>query len=136
MECVEDELEGYIRDVGQWKRVVGLHFSVRARRLSDERQLDLDSDAQARISSDIDHQLQANAFTVHALMTDNLPVISRERWTFQRNERWFEDTLPHLGEFHFKQAFRVSSATFRFHMESCWIARFDIVHVPFFSTRK
>ncbi|XP_042148098.1 uncharacterized protein LOC121836876, partial [Ixodes scapularis] len=41
------------------------------------------------------------------------------RWTFQRNERWFEDTLPHLGEFHFKQAFRVSPATFRFLVELC-----------------
>ncbi|KAG0414289.1 hypothetical protein HPB47_008570 [Ixodes persulcatus] len=52
-------------------------------------------------------------------MTDILPVISRERWTFQRNERWFEDTLPRLGEFHFMQAFGVSPATFRFLVESC-----------------
>ncbi|KAG0423925.1 hypothetical protein HPB47_000285 [Ixodes persulcatus] len=87
--------------------------------LAYERQLELDADAQARISSDINQQLQANAFTIAALMTDNLAVISRERWTFQRNERWFEDTLPHLGEFHFKQAFRVSPATFRFLVESC-----------------
>ncbi|KAG0444474.1 hypothetical protein HPB47_013759 [Ixodes persulcatus] len=119
MECVEDELEGDIRDVGQWKRVVGALSSVKAQRLSYERQLDLDADTQARISSDIDQQLQANAFTIAALMTDNLPVISRERWTFQRNERWFEDTLPHLGEFHFEQASRVSPATFRFLVESC-----------------
>ncbi|KAM7297150.1 glutamine synthetase-like [Ixodes scapularis] len=119
MESVEDELEGDIRDVGQWKRVVGALFSVKAQRLSDKRQLDLDADAQARILSDIDQQLQANAFTIAALMTDNLPVISRERWTSQRNDRWFEDTLPHLGEFYFKQAFRVSPATFRFLVESC-----------------
>ncbi|KAM7285570.1 hypothetical protein ISCGN_032468, partial [Ixodes scapularis] len=91
MKCVEDDLEGDIRDVGQWKRMVGALFSVRAQRLSDKRQLDLDADAQTRISSDIDQQLQANAFTIAALMTDNLPVISRQRWTFQRNERWFED---------------------------------------------
>ncbi|KAG0426243.1 hypothetical protein HPB47_026630 [Ixodes persulcatus] len=116
MECVEDELEGDIRDVEQWKRVVGALFLVRAQRLSDERQL---ADAHARYSSDIDQQLQAIAFTIAALMTDNLRVISRERWTFQRNERWFEDTLPHLGEFHFKQAFCVSPTTFGFLMESC-----------------
>ncbi|CAN7977067.1 unnamed protein product [Ixodes persulcatus] len=77
------------------------------------------ADAQARISSDLEQQLQANAFTIAALMTDALPAINRERWAFQRNERWFEDTLPHLGEFHFRQAFRVSPATFRFLVESC-----------------
>ncbi|XP_049271307.1 uncharacterized protein LOC119391642 [Rhipicephalus sanguineus] len=45
--------------------------------------------------------------------------IHRERWSFQRNERWFEDTLPHLGEQHFRQAFRVSPTTFRYLVESC-----------------
>ncbi|KAM7293881.1 putative nuclease HARBI1 isoform X1 [Ixodes scapularis] len=56
MECVEDEPEGNIRDVGQWKRMFGALFSVTAQRLSDKRQLDLDADAQPRISSDIDQQ--------------------------------------------------------------------------------
>ncbi|KAG0436808.1 hypothetical protein HPB47_017748 [Ixodes persulcatus] len=122
MECVEDELAGDIRYVEQWKRVVEALFSVRAQCLSDEKQLYLDTDAQARISSDIDQQLQANAFTIAALMTDNLPLISRERWTFQRNEQWFEDTSSHLSEFHFKRAFRVSPATFRFLVESCRVS--------------
>ncbi|KAG0416447.1 hypothetical protein HPB47_006409, partial [Ixodes persulcatus] len=84
----------------------------------NERHLELDANAQARISSDIDQQLQADAFTIDALMTDSLPVISPERWTFQRNERWFEDTLPDLGKFHFKQVFRISPATFIFQVES------------------
>ncbi|XP_037501111.1 uncharacterized protein LOC119374985 [Rhipicephalus sanguineus] len=44
--------------------------------------------------------------------------IHRERWSFQRNEHWFEDTLPHLGEQHFRQAFRVSPTTFRYLVES------------------
>ncbi|CAN7948745.1 unnamed protein product, partial [Ixodes pacificus] len=91
----------------------------RAQRLFEERQLELGAGAQARISRDLEQQLQANAFTIAALMTDALPAINRERWAFQRNERWFEDTLPHLGEFHFRQVFRVSPATFRFLVESC-----------------
>ncbi|CAN8016086.1 unnamed protein product, partial [Ixodes persulcatus] len=94
-------------------------FCVRAQRLFEERQLELGVDAQARISSDLEQQLQANASTIAALITDTLPAINRERWAFQRNERWFEDTLPHLGEFHFRQAFCVSPATFRFLVKSC-----------------
>ncbi|XP_077531229.1 uncharacterized protein LOC144143334 [Haemaphysalis longicornis] len=39
--------------------------------------------------------------------------------TFQRNERWFEETLPHLGDQHFKEAFRVIPVTFRYLVESC-----------------
>ncbi|KAH9380955.1 hypothetical protein HPB48_008174 [Haemaphysalis longicornis] len=35
------------------------------------------------------------------------------------NEHWFEDNLPHLGEAHFKQAFRVCPATYRYLVESC-----------------
>ncbi|XP_037508710.1 uncharacterized protein LOC119385317 [Rhipicephalus sanguineus] len=45
--------------------------------------------------------------------------IHRERWSFQRNEHWFEDTLPHLGDQHFRQAFHVSPTTFRYLVESC-----------------
>ncbi|KAH7931449.1 hypothetical protein HPB49_025772 [Dermacentor silvarum] len=52
--------------------------------------------------------MMASAATVH-----------RERWTFQRNEHWFERTLPNLGANHFKQAFRVSPSTFRYLVESC-----------------
>lgn len=37
---------------------------------------------------------------------------------FQKNERWFEDTLPNLIEFHFKQAFRVTPSTFRYLVKS------------------
>ncbi|KAG0440258.1 hypothetical protein HPB47_016356 [Ixodes persulcatus] len=39
-------------------------------------------------------------------------TIEEERTVVRRH-------LPHLGEFHFKQAFRVSPATFRFLVESC-----------------
>ncbi|KAG0425365.1 hypothetical protein HPB47_027466 [Ixodes persulcatus] len=50
----------------------------RVRSNGDERQLDLDADAQPRISSGIDQQLQANAFTIAALMTDNLPKLHKD----------------------------------------------------------
>ncbi|KAH8038449.1 hypothetical protein HPB51_001564 [Rhipicephalus microplus] len=42
----------------------------------------------------------------------------RSIWAFRRNERWFEGTVPHLGEQNFKQSFRVYPSTFRFIVES------------------
>ncbi|KAH8023970.1 hypothetical protein HPB51_020643 [Rhipicephalus microplus] len=39
-------------------------------------------------------------------------------WAFRRNERWFERTVPYLGEQNFKQSFRVYPSTFRFIVES------------------
>ncbi|KAG0443322.1 hypothetical protein HPB47_015045 [Ixodes persulcatus] len=66
--------------LSQWKRVEGTLFCVRAQRLFEERQLELGVDAQARISSDLEQQLQANASTIAALITDTLPAINRERF--------------------------------------------------------
>ncbi|CAN7976680.1 unnamed protein product [Ixodes persulcatus] len=40
--------------------------------------------------------------------------IPRSIQAFRRNERWFEDTLPHLPEHFFKQSFRVKPVTFRY----------------------
>ncbi|KAH6948616.1 hypothetical protein HPB50_025389 [Hyalomma asiaticum] len=45
--------------------------------------------------------------------------VHRERWTFQRNEHSLEETLPNLGEYRFKRAFRVTPSTFRYLVESC-----------------
>ncbi|KAH8027702.1 hypothetical protein HPB51_007252 [Rhipicephalus microplus] len=42
----------------------------------------------------------------------------RSIWAFRRNERWFEGTVPHLGQQNFKQSFRVYRSTFRFIVES------------------
>ncbi|KAH7961019.1 hypothetical protein HPB52_000778 [Rhipicephalus sanguineus] len=42
----------------------------------------------------------------------------KDSWAYVRNERWFEDTLPFLGDGHFKRCFRVSPATFRFLVDS------------------
>ncbi|XP_075731418.1 uncharacterized protein LOC142774668 [Rhipicephalus microplus] len=43
---------------------------------------------------------------------------NRSIWAFRRNERWFEGTVPHLGEQNFKQSFRVYPSAFRFIVES------------------
>ncbi|KAH9374789.1 hypothetical protein HPB48_000453 [Haemaphysalis longicornis] len=66
----------------------------------------------------VELRLQTNAVAVSAVLV-GLSAIQRERWACKRNECWFEDTLPHLGEAHFKQAFRVCVATFRYLVESC-----------------
>ncbi|XP_064462139.1 uncharacterized protein LOC135372462 [Ornithodoros turicata] len=57
-------------------------------------------------------------FTIAAVIADCVPRVHRKRWAFERNERWFKDTLSHLGDFHFKQALRVSPSTFRYLLES------------------
>ncbi|XP_075559184.1 uncharacterized protein LOC142590668 [Dermacentor variabilis] len=102
----------------QVKRLVAAHFALRARRNNKRKRLDVLIDAQSRQSDEIEQRIQANSFTVAAVMA-SCSIVHRERWTFQRNERWFEDTLPNLGENHFKQAFRVSPPTFRYLVESC-----------------
>ncbi|KAH6919926.1 hypothetical protein HPB50_029088 [Hyalomma asiaticum] len=94
------------------RSITAAYFCLRARRVNEERLLGIQIEEQASESRDIEERLRASVFTVAAVMTAAFSV-QRERWSFQRNERWFEDTLPHLGEDHFKQAFRVSPSTFR-----------------------
>ncbi|KAH6940609.1 hypothetical protein HPB50_003009 [Hyalomma asiaticum] len=72
--------------------------------------------AKARVDS-IKQRLVMNSFMLTALSMSPR-AINRERWAYVRNERWFEDTLPFLGDGHFKQCFRVSPATFRFLVDS------------------
>lgn len=72
--------------------------------------------AKARVDS-IKQRLVMNSFMLTALSMSPR-AINRERWAHVRNERWFEDTLPFLGDGHFKQCFRVSPATFRFLVDS------------------
>ncbi|KAL1482222.1 hypothetical protein MTO96_033944 [Rhipicephalus appendiculatus] len=57
-----------------------------------------------------------NSFTMSAIALELLHPIQRERCAFQRNERWFEDTLPRFGDAHFRQSLRVTPATFRYGM--------------------
>lgn len=72
--------------------------------------------AKARTDEIRKRLLLVNQMSVAAAVSK---TVHRERWMFERNERWFEDTLPHLGEHFFKQSFRVSPSTFRYIVESC-----------------
>ncbi|KAH7978902.1 hypothetical protein HPB49_007252 [Dermacentor silvarum] len=64
-------------------------------------------------------KLMANNFTIAAVLAEHYPSAHRERRRFVRSDTWFEDTLPNLSEFHFKQALRVCPSTFRYIVESC-----------------
>ncbi|KAH7978496.1 hypothetical protein HPB49_005738 [Dermacentor silvarum] len=75
-------------------------------------------DTEADISRDMEEQLLGNSSAIAAVLAQSVPSVRRLVWTFQRNERWFEDTLLNLTEFHFKQAFRVTPSTFRYLGES------------------
>lgn len=85
-----------------------------------KRELQLAIDEEADAVRSLEQQLEMNAFCIAAVTAGISPTIQRERWAFERNERWFEDTLPNLGESHFKQCFRVSQTTFKYFVESCW----------------
>lgn len=75
---------------------------------------------------------------LRAATADRTGTVQRERWCYERNERWFEDTLPHLGERFFRQSFRVSPSTFRYIVESCrpLLQREDTVMRPAISVEK
>ncbi|KAH7945967.1 hypothetical protein HPB49_018282 [Dermacentor silvarum] len=90
---------------------------MRARHRNDERQLNLELEAQEAISREYEERLCANSFTIAAIVAASSPI-NRERWAFHRNERWFEKTLPHLGEANFRQSFRMTPATFRYLVDS------------------
>ncbi|KAH8020804.1 hypothetical protein HPB51_004626 [Rhipicephalus microplus] len=60
--------------------------------------------AKARVMS-LKQRLVINSFILTASALSPR-AINRESWANVRNERWFEDTLPLLGDGHFKQCFR------------------------------
>ncbi|XP_050033077.3 uncharacterized protein [Dermacentor andersoni] len=43
----------------------------------------------------------------------------REVWAYARHRRWFENTLPNLGDQNFRQSFRVSPTTFKYLIDVC-----------------
>nr|XP_050023278.1 uncharacterized protein LOC126517568 isoform X1 [Dermacentor andersoni] len=100
------------------KRAVAALIHSRVSRFHAYMMLEAEIEREADISRDIEDQLLVNSFTIAAVVAESLPRVRRPAWTFQRNERWFENTLPHLSDFHFKQALRVSPSTFRFLVES------------------
>ncbi|XP_070385468.1 uncharacterized protein [Dermacentor albipictus] len=108
-------------DIEKVNALVASYICYRAQRRNKERALELAKEAQSKINASLKLRLVANSFAIAAMMATDATV-HRERWAFERNERWFEETLPHLGENHFRQAFRVSQTTFRYLVESCRIA--------------
>ncbi|KAL1417810.1 hypothetical protein MTO96_006067 [Rhipicephalus appendiculatus] len=70
---------------------------------------------------------EADAIEEELLLVNNLLTtmdtvtersVDRERWTFTRRTRWFEETVPLLGEKFFKRACCVTPATFRYIVET------------------
>lgn len=66
-----------------------------------------------------ERELIPQSFTIAAVTVQQRYTIHRERWTYRRTGRWFEETLPHLDEWHFRLCFRVSPSTFRYLVDVC-----------------
>lgn len=68
----------------------------------------------------LESQLHANNLLVAAVVASDASLTApRQLWMYTRKERWFEDTLPGLGEGKFRENFRVSTRTFRYIVEVC-----------------
>lgn len=76
-----------------------------------------EADAAKAVKDRIKRQLLLNGCTFYALALPTR-VCNRSTWAFIRHEKWFEETVPHLGGHNFKQSFRVNPSTFRFLVES------------------
>ncbi|KAH7970680.1 hypothetical protein HPB49_013960 [Dermacentor silvarum] len=69
---------------------------------------------------------EADAIEEELLIVNNLMTIdsvtersmNRDRWSFFRLTRWFEETVPLLGEKFFKRAFRLTPASFRYTVDA------------------
>ncbi|KAG0430745.1 hypothetical protein HPB47_021501 [Ixodes persulcatus] len=66
----------------------------------------------------LEERLLANSLVIAAAIAGET-TMPRSVQAYFRGERWFEDTLPNLPESHFKQAFRVMPATFRYIVDVC-----------------
>ncbi|XP_075538681.1 uncharacterized protein LOC142573058 [Dermacentor variabilis] len=110
---------------------------LRAKHRAEHRRLQEQREALRRQIRDVELQMFSNTFNVVAVATI-LSGTARARWRFPRSQRWFEDTLPNLGEAHFKKCFRVSPATFRYIVESCRsdLQRVDTVMTEAISVEK
>ncbi|KAH6926477.1 hypothetical protein HPB50_018737 [Hyalomma asiaticum] len=93
--------------MGIWSVLAAL-ICLRAKRCHAFVMLESEIDREVEISKEIEEQLLGNSFIAAAVLAESVPSMRRPVWSFPRNERWFEDTLPHLTEFHFKQALHVS----------------------------
>ncbi|KAG0430255.1 hypothetical protein HPB47_022856 [Ixodes persulcatus] len=67
----------------------------------------------------LEERLHETNFTIAAVLGRELMKAPRERTVYVRPERWFEETLPRMGEQHFRACVRVSSTTFRYLGDVC-----------------
>ncbi|KAG0431026.1 hypothetical protein HPB47_022166 [Ixodes persulcatus] len=66
----------------------------------------------------LEERLLTNSLVI-AAATAGCTIMPQSVQAYLWGERWFEDTLPHLLESHFKQAFRVRPTTFRYIVDVC-----------------
>ncbi|KAM7306559.1 protein ANTAGONIST OF LIKE HETEROCHROMATIN PROTEIN 1 [Ixodes scapularis] len=97
---------------------MGILWSLHQRRI-EFNQLEESIQATEEAADELEEQLVATNFTVAALLAQRFTRIPREREMYVRSGRWFEETLPRLGEQHFRACFRVSSTTFRYLVDVC-----------------
>ncbi|KAL3246404.1 hypothetical protein MRX96_017866 [Rhipicephalus microplus] len=115
---VDSSEVGTLIGEGHLERVLAVHIRLRMRRCHAYIMLESEIDGEVENARYIEEQQLVNSVTIAAVLTDSTPSVYRSVWSFQWNERWFEDTLPHLTEFHFNQAFYVTPNTFRYLAES------------------
>ncbi|KAH6937786.1 hypothetical protein HPB50_004057 [Hyalomma asiaticum] len=80
--------------------------------------IEVELEASAAKIRAIKRHIIANNFllTASVLSSSRAP---KEAWAFARHGRWFEDTLPNLGDQNFRQSFRVSPTTFKYLVDVC-----------------
>ncbi|KAH6920929.1 hypothetical protein HPB50_028081 [Hyalomma asiaticum] len=101
-------------------------LAMRAKHRNEEGLLRVVLEQQEALSRAYEDAMCATSFAMAAIVSELSPI-QRERWAFQRNERWFEETLPHLGDAHFRQALCVTPATFSYIVNAlkCELERCD-----------
>ncbi|XP_029843768.2 uncharacterized protein LOC8030648 [Ixodes scapularis] len=97
---------------------MGILWSLHLRRI-EFNQLGESIQATEEAADELEEQLVATNFTVAALLAQRFTRIPREREMYVRSGRWFEETLPRLGEQHFLACFRVSPTTFLYLVDVC-----------------
>lgn len=80
--------------------------------------LDVEIQSLKAAGDELELQLLANSFVISATLGQSLRT-ERRLGAHTRRSTWFEETLPRLGEQHFRASFRVSAATFRYLVEVC-----------------
>ncbi|KAG0418148.1 hypothetical protein HPB47_005096 [Ixodes persulcatus] len=98
--------------------LLGLAWSLQQQRIQFN-QMEVQIQTMEAEADTLEEQLHATNFTIAAVLARELTKVPRERTVYVRPDRWFEETLPRMGEQHFRACFRVSSTTFRYLVDVC-----------------